>query len=127
MIIYCCACKADIDAVLTTGTEIYPKRGDLALIPFWKCLHCSNFVGCHHKTAQSTAPLGCIPTPEIRKLRKEIHSVIDPLWKSKQYTRNEIYSELSSVFGKSYHTGEIRTVEQAIKILKRLHKLKEAK
>jgi len=79
MKIFCCACKSDVNARLTNGSEIYPHRSDLSSIPFWKCDDCGNFVGCHHKTSKPTQPLGHIPTPEIRKARQHIHMILDPL------------------------------------------------
>lgn len=79
MKIHCCECGNDVDARLTDGREIYPHRLDLFSLPFWKCDKCKNFVGCHHKTKYRTKPLGCIPTPEIKNARKQIHSLLDPL------------------------------------------------
>ena len=81
MDIYCCGCNKDTAARLTNGEEIYPHRKDLYSLPFWKCDQCGNYVGCHHKTKNQTKPLGCIPTQEIKNIRKKIHTVLDPLWK----------------------------------------------
>ena len=67
-LIECVECKATVEARLTDGSEIYPHRKDLHKLPFWKCDHCGNFVGCHHKTKKRTRPLGCIPNKEIKKL-----------------------------------------------------------
>ena len=113
-LIYCCGCSSDVNARLTDGAEIYPHRRDLASLPFWKCDACGNFVGCHHKTKQRTAPLGCIPTPEIKEARSHIHRVLDPLWKSGRFKRRELYSKIANSLGiKEYHTAELRSVEQA--------------
>lgn len=112
--IYCCGCGAEIEARLTDGREIYPHRPDLSALPFWRCDACKNFVGCHHKTAQPTTPLGCIPTPEIKRARQHIHRILDPLWKGKKGLRSKVYAELASRMGvKEYHTAEIRTVDEA--------------
>ncbi len=70
--IFCCGCKADVRARLTSGKEIYPHRSDLSSLPFWRCDGCGNFVGCHHKTKDRTRPLGCIPTPEIKEERQRV-------------------------------------------------------
>ncbi len=114
MEIYCCGCQKDVEAMLTDGTEIYPHRPDLADLPFWKCITCGNFVGCHHKTNDRTKPLGCIPTPEIKNARKHIHRILDPLWKSGRMKRGRIYGKLAKVVGRDeYHTAEIRSVEEA--------------
>lgn len=120
MKIYCCACGNDVDARLTDGKEIYPHRLDLFSLPFWKCDKCKNFVGCHHKTKDRTKPLGCIPTPEIKNARKQIHSLLDPLWTSGRMKRGAIYGRLSAVLGREYHTAEIRTMSEANTILNEL-------
>lgn len=120
MKIYCCACGHDVDARLTGGKEIYPHRLDLFPLPFWKCDKCKNFVGCHHKTKDRTKPLGCIPTPEIKNARKQIHGLLDPLWKSGRMKRGAIYGRLSAVLGREYHTAEIRTIGEANTILNEL-------
>lgn len=116
MRIYCCGCDDMTDARLTDGFEIYPHRSDLGTLPFWKCDDCGNFVGCHHKTNEPTKPLGCIPTPEIKKARQQIHAILDPLWKSGQYKRQFLYKRISDEIGKRYHTAEIRSIEEAEEI-----------
>lgn len=118
MMLYCCACQADVDARLTDGKEIYPHRNDLASLPFWKCDACGNFVGCHHKTDDRTRPLGCIPTPEIKNARKHIHDLIDPVWQSGGLKRKALYKKLSEKLGWSYHTAKIRSVEEARDVYK---------
>lgn len=116
--IYCCGCEKKVPAELTDGKEIYPHRPDLASLPFWKCRTCGNFVGCHHKTKDRTRPLGCIPTPELKKARQHIHRILDPLWQSGRYDRKEVYQKLTEFLdnGHKYHTAQIRTVEEARKI-----------
>ena len=115
--IYCCACKTDVDARLTDGKEIYPHRVDLALLPFWKCDACGNYVGCHHKTPNRTKPLGNIPTAEIKNARKYIHAILDPIWQPYGKTmRRKVYAAISDKIGHQYHTAEIRTIEEAREI-----------
>lgn len=112
--LFCCGCSKDVDARLTDGRETYSHRRDLAALPFWKCDTCGNFVGCHHKTKDRTRPLGCIPTPEIKAARQEIHKVIDPIWKSGRVGRRELYGMIAHVLGlEEYHTADIRSVDQA--------------
>lgn len=118
MEIYCCGCGDKIEARLTDGKEIYPHRDDLHLLPFWKCDTCQNFVGCHHKTKNRTQPLGCIPTPEIKKARQRIHQLLDPIWQSGKMERKEVYRYISEKIGWSYHTAKIRSVEEAREIYK---------
>lgn len=129
--IYCCGCEKDITASLTDGGEIYPHRSDLSILPFWKCDNCKNYVGCHHKTRDRTKPLGCIPTKEIKNARKEIHKILDPLWKNralgdKNKIRDAIYATISSFIGKEYHTAEIRSIKEAQLVYKIVRDLKES-
>jgi len=118
MNIYCCGCAEKVEARLTNGTEIYPHRPDLESLPFWKCDKCNNHVGCHHKTSNRTAPLGCIPTPELRNARNHIHKLLDPIWQSGKDTRNGIYKKLTDILGWRYHTAKIRSVEEAREVYK---------
>lgn len=113
MRLHCCGCGVDVTARLTDGGEIYPHRPDLAEFPFWKCDACGNHVGCHHKTSNRTAPLGCIPTPELRNARQHIHALIDPAYKSGIITRKKLYACISAEVGWSYHTAKIRTLDEA--------------
>lgn len=111
--IHCCGCNSLVNARLTDGREIYPHRPDLGDLPFWRCDACGNFVGCHHKSSNRTAPLGCIPTPEIKQARIQIHAILDPIWKSGALPRRRIYKRISHVLGWQYHTGLIRSIEEA--------------
>lgn len=125
MKIYCCGCQAEVDARLTSGKEIYPHRKDLYKLPFWKCDACENYVGCHHKTQQKTKPLGNIPTSEIRDVRRKIHVALDALWKSGCMKRGAVYGKLSAALGYTYHTSEIKTIEEANRVFAAVHKLAE--
>jgi hypothetical protein len=118
MEIYCCGCEGKVNARLTNGAEIYPHRLDLHEIPFWICNKCGNYVGCQHKTDNRTKPLGCIPTPEIRNARKEIHKILDPLWKSGRVSRKTLYAAISDHIGWKYHTADIRSIDEARKVYK---------
>lgn len=117
MPIHCCACSGDVAARLTDGKEIYPHRTDLHRLPFWRCDSCGNFVGCHHKTANRTKPLGCIPTPEIKEARKRIHAEMDPIWRSGKVGRSAIYGAISAELGREYHTAELRSMDDVAKVL----------
>lgn len=110
MMVFCCGCQATIRPRLTDGREIYPHRPDLAAKRFWRCDTCCLHVGCH---PNSTRPLGVIPTTEISGARSKIHAILDPIWKSGRQTRSQVYKRLSDRLGHQYHTGEIRTIEEA--------------
>lgn len=114
--IYCCGCSGLVSARLTDGREIYPRRRDLAALPFWRCDICKNYVGCHHKTRNRTAPLGNIPTPELRRARGVIHELLDPIWKSGRMPRGKLYAIVSKQLGYQYHTAEIQTVDEARRV-----------
>lgn len=111
--IRCVACESKVMARLTDGAEIYPHRADLSELPFWKCDTCGNFVGCYYKTTNRTHPMGCIPTPELRKARIQLHSLIDPLWKEGKIKRNTLYKRLSDQLGWNYHTAQLRSMDDA--------------
>lgn len=113
--IFCCGCADKVEARLTNGAEIYPHRPDLHQQPFWKCDACGNYVGCHHKTSNPTNPLGNIPTPELRKARNHIHRILDPLWKTGRFRRNDLYARISEHMGFQYHTAQLRTLDEARK------------
>ena len=116
--IWCCGCGQDTPARLTNGEEIYRRRLDLWRHPFWKCDHCGNFVGCHHRTDEPTKPLGCIPTRPIREARKAIHALIDPIWKTGIMKRKTLYRRIAEEMGiDGYHTGAIRTMDEARRVL----------
>lgn len=117
MKIYCVACKSDVDCRLTDGSEIYPHRPDLANLPFWRHDICGNYVGCHHKTSEPTRPKGSIPTEEARKARAMVHRAIDPLWQQGNIRRKDLYAKLSKHIGRTYHTANIETYNEAYDII----------
>lgn len=126
--IWCCNCNTNVKARLTNGKEVYNHIPNLHLLPFWICDSCKGTVGCHHKTRTPTKPLGCIPSPEIKNARKEIHKILDPLWEQKIIHRNDLYRLLSNYLGYTYHTAEIKDIEEARKIwrfIKSLYKNKK--
>jgi hypothetical protein len=110
MTLWCCGCQREVEAVCATGGEIYPHRTDLHKKRFWRCPTCGNYVGCH---PGSEKPLGNIPTPELRKARSHVHAILDPIWKTKRMARGAIYAKISERIGRQYHTGEIKTIEDA--------------
>jgi len=116
----CIECESDTEARLVDGGEIYPHRQDLAHKKFWKCADCGNYVGCH---PDSEKPLGFIPTAEVRKARREIHAILDPLWRSKKIRRGAAYKYISNRMGYEYHNGELRSIEEARKAYKIVAKL----
>lgn len=82
-------------------------------------------MGTHHKTNVPLRPLGFIATPEIVNARKHIHALLDPLWESGKIKRGKAYAYISNRLGYNYHTGEIKSVEQAREVYRIIQKLKE--
>lgn len=126
MILHCCGCNRFVSARLTTGSEVYPNNLALKGVPFWRCDTCGNWVGCHHKTSQPTRPLGCIPTPKLKELRRQIHHRLDPLWNYYGLSRKDLYAMLSGVLGREYHTASLRSVAEAEAVLKAVNDFREA-
>lgn len=122
MQIFCTACQKKVEARLTNGAEVYPHRPDLHKLNFWICDNCQNFVGCY-KNGNGKKPLGNIPTPKIKMLRKQIHKQLDPLWQSGKYSRKWLYKTISKKIGKEYHTATIASVEEAEKVLNIIQEL----
>lgn len=115
--IYCCGCEKDVEARLTTNVEIYPHITQVPSPPWlqhhaWICDTCKNYVGTHSKTKDPTRPLGVISTQEMRDERRVLHDMIDPLWKNGSMKRGEVYQEISKRFGKKYHTGDLRSIDE---------------
>ena len=72
----------------------------------YMCYYCAEhdtYVGCHNNTRQ---PLGTMADAELRKLRMAVHAKIDPLWRSGDHRRKDVYKALSKQLGYQYHTGE---------------------
>lgn len=113
MIIYCTGCTKEVEARLTDGKEMYPHREDLEKFPFWVCDTCRAFVGTHHKTRNRFKPLGFLATKEIKQWRMLIHSILDPLWKTEKIKRGQAYAFVSNRLGRTYHTGEILSLDDA--------------
>lgn len=116
--IYCCNCEEDINCELKTGLEIYPHREDLKPLRFWQCPNCGGYIGTH-KHSRKHAPLGCIPTPELKEWRIKTHKVIDDIWRNKEWcSRISIYQSLSSKFGYPFHVGFTKTIEECQQAIK---------
>ncbi len=117
-LIYCCGCGDHVQANLVGGKSIYPHRPDLFYKFFYQCKSCLNYVGIHSNSVNSKipyAPLGVIPTKDVRDIRKKIHTILDPLWKMKGSSaarRKNIYKYISDNLKYKYHTAELRTVKE---------------
>lgn len=115
MSIYCIGCGRQTLAVPVNGAKIYPHRPDLSEKKFFQCPVCGNYVGTH----RDGRPLGTIPTPELRRWRNKVHSVIDEYWLPTRnlFRRKELYAALSAYLGREYHTGTLGTVEDCMRVI----------
>ena len=111
MEIFCTVCKKDMPARLASDMEIYGRSyGKTVYI-----CECGAYVGTHKGTDN---PLGVMSGHEMRNAKIHIHALIDPLWKSKKIKRGKLYKMLSDRLGYEYHTGDIRTIEEARRVYK---------
>lgn len=115
--IWCVNCSSNVRARLIRGSKAYPHREDLKDLPFWECPDCQNFVGTHYKSREPLKPLGVIATREMKTIRTDIHNLIDPIWHSRVMTRTQVYKFISGRLGYQYHTGELRSIEEAQRVL----------
>lgn len=122
--IWCVSCAKEVDAQLTSGKEVYPRRKDLKNVPFWKCPYCGNWVGTHYKSNNKLRPLGVIADKKMKKLRIAIHSKLDDVWQNGDIPRSVCYKWLSAKLGYEYHTGNLRSISEASKVLKLIDELK---
>jgi len=120
--IYCCKCKQPMEARLTTGREIYKGNApNLDSLMYWVCAQCGNHVGCHGATM---IPLGAIPTPQLRRMRRRIHEVMDPIWRLGHCRRGEMYQTLNKMLGYRYHTAELTSMVEARRVLRKVKELR---
>lgn len=114
-IIFCVECNKEQECNMIKGDRAYPHRRDLRFKNFWQCPTCFNFVGTHNQ-GQGRSPLGCIPNAPMKKIRQQIHMILDPIWKNRKMTRSEVYKKISEQIGYEYHTGELRSIAEAQKV-----------
>lgn len=103
---------------------MYPHRRDLAGLPFWVHDKCGSMVGTHHKTSNPTRPLGILTTPELRRWRRDIHAILDPLWRNGKIGREQAYKYISNRVGRDYHTADIYSVPYAKEVYGIVRELK---
>ena len=90
----------------TSGTELYPKRKDLADKNFYICDTCKSSVGCHaagtwhgDTVHEGDEPMGVMADAELRRHRIMMHGLFDPLWHNKFMTRKDAYVALAAELG----------------------------
>lgn len=121
--IWCVSCGKEVYAELVNGKDVYPHREDLAKLPFWRCPNCGNWVGTHYKTKTPLKPLGVIANKQMKFLRIAIHNRLDEIWENGTMSRSQCYRWLSKRLGYEYHTGNLKSIAEARKVLDLVEKL----
>lgn len=84
--VFCPYCQRE--ALFLTSEEFYGRDYGSNV---YLCRPCDAYVGTHKN---SRTPLGTMAKPQLRKLRMQAHSLFDPLWKSRNMSRNDAYKWL---------------------------------
>lgn len=116
-------------AKLVSGDVVYPHRKDLKDKQFYQCPdHPDHFVGCHPDT---DIPLGFMASPELRKLRSQVHRLFDPIWRDDdELSRTKAYkwfAEQMELPSEVTHVGMFNTQQcnKAILLLNSFHETKK--
>lgn len=104
----CPYCK--FECILVYGDSIYPHRPDLFHKPFWLCIKCKAWAGCHPGT---TKRMGRVANVETRRLKMAAHAVFDPIWKSRKMSRKKAYKWLQEQTGLSERDCHIGWMEDS--------------
>lgn len=99
-------------AVWCENKEVYGRNFGKSYM-IWLCKPCDAYVGCHQNTKK---PLGTMANAHTREMRRRVHAVIDPIWKSGKISRKKLYRLISIYTAKQYHTAEC-TVQDCEAIL----------
>jgi len=87
----CPYCNSPV--IFTSNAEIYGRQYGNGMC--YKCTVCDTYVGVHTGTK---IPLGRLADKELRDLKKECHSLFDPIWReNKNITRSEAYKKLAEL------------------------------
>jgi hypothetical protein len=76
---------------LVTGAKIYPHLSAYHDKLYYSCQECNAYVGCH----KDGTPLGTPANARLRWQRQQVHSVLDPIWKSGRIKRSAVYAWLA--------------------------------
>lgn len=87
----CCPyCNSKV--IYTSNAEIYGKEYGNGRC--YKCTSCDAYVGVHDGT---DIPLGLLANKELRELKKQCHTLFDPVWKqNKSIKRKQAYQQLAN-------------------------------
>lgn len=110
--------------VLVSGGELF-NNAQLATKAYHLCKPCGAWVGCYPDTIK---PMGILAKPHLRKLRKQLHDLFDPLWQDAEcptLARHQAYTALAEAMGLEpsvCHFGmfDDRQCEQALAVVEEL-------
>lgn len=89
------------------GQKGYPYRANYGYV--WLCPECKAKVGTHKGTKR---PLGFPGDQQMQQLRKEAHSLFDPIWQKKEMRRKEAYARMAEYLEISIDEAHISQLEQ---------------
>ena len=102
----------DKPAEWVSNDAVYGRKFGTSYM-IWLCRPCHAYVGCHNNTK---TPLGTMADAATREARREAHKCIDPIWKSEQLKRKEVYRILRKHYGHEVHVGEM-SVDQCRELI----------
>lgn len=101
MKVKCSYCNQN--AKIVRGEVVYPMISSVKNLKFWYCAPCHAWVGCHKANRQlgltGREPLGTLADARLRRCRRMVHDVFDPLWLCGQMTRGQAYRALAKEMG----------------------------
>lgn len=116
----CDSCKSDRIGVTSNSVVYGIERG--AWPYCYYCDDCGAMVGCHPNTHN---PLGLMATSAIRRKRKQLHELFDPVWRENYLSRDDAYRWLGSQLNIEVecHIGNLTKEQLIVAIsLMRAHK-----
>nr|DAV53527.1 MAG TPA: zinc finger domain-containing protein [Caudoviricetes sp.] len=122
--IWCVTCNKYVDAELGLYGDIFPNRLEKAKLPIWICPMCGNYVLTHSKTYR---PVGVIGNKQIRIFRLAIHKQLGKACQDSTLTIRDCYGVMSAVLGYKFHSGKLKTINEALKALKIASRINEKK
>jgi len=117
----CPYCNSPV--IFTSNVAIYGKQYGNGMC--YKCINCDSYVGVHTGT---NIPLGILANKELRELKKECHTLFDPIWQNnKNIKRTDAYKMLAKLLDipvNECHFGwfDKETLYKAKEILSRISK-----
>lgn len=119
--VYCANCEDHVHGQLISGDIAYPNNERLRYLILCQCPDCLQFVATHRKTKD---PVGCIPTPKMKLMRAQAHSLIDPIWKTERMSRTSVYRHLTDRLGDAGHAGKTKSEDDCHRLIAEIRQLR---